>query len=343
MYNEEDVIAETYRRLGKVMEETGESYELLFVNDGSQDRCAAIIADLARTDRHIRMIDFSRNFGHQIAVSAGLDYARGQSVVIIDADLQDPPEVIPRMLEKWREGYDVVYGRRRKREGETLFKRFTAFAFYRVLSVLTGGTIPKDTGDFRLIDRKVCDAMKRLNERNRFLRGMINWVGFKQTAVEYDREERWAGKTKYPLKKMLKFAADGIFSFTYKPLKLATYIGFILSISGFVYLLYVLYQRLFTDNTLTGWASIIAVNLVFNGITLLILGIIGEYVGRIYEEVKGRPLYIIQDKIGFPAEKTGLSEDNRNGKERESGQANGREAELSGTTGRGENSHEETS
>jgi glycosyltransferase involved in cell wall biosynthesis len=302
MYNEEEVIAETYKRLKKVMDETGEPYELVFVNDGSRDRSAAIIAELAQTDDCIRLIDFSRNFGHQIAVTAGLDYAQGQSIVIIDADLQDPPEVIPRMLEKWREGYDVVYGKRLKRQGETFFKKFTAFAFYRILGALTNDSIPKDTGDFRLIDRKVCDAMKKLPEKNRFLRGMINWVGFKQIAVEYVRDERWAGETKYPLKKMLKFASDGIFSFTYKPLKLATYIGFLLSASGFLYLLYVLYQRLFTSSTQTGWASIIAVNLVFNGIILVILGIIGEYIGRIYEEVKGRPLYIVREKIGFPEE-----------------------------------------
>lgn len=203
------------------------------------------------------------------------------------------------MLEKWREGYDVVYGKRLKRQGETFFKKFTAYLFYRILGALTDDNIPKDTGDFRLIDRKVCDAMKQLNEKNRFLRGMINWVGFKQTAVEYIREERWAGETKYPLKKMLKLATDGIFSFSYKPLKLATYIGFLLSASGFLYLLYVLYQRLFTLNTQTGWASIIAVNLIFNGITLVILGILGEYVGRIYEEVKGRPLYIVKEVIGL--------------------------------------------
>jgi dolichol-phosphate mannosyltransferase len=299
MYNEEEVIAETYHRLKKVMDETGESYELVFVNDGSRDRSAAIIADLARIDDHMRLIDFSRNFGHQIAVTAGLDYAQGQSVVIIDADLQDPPEVIPQMLEKWREGYDVVYGKRLKRQGETAFKKFSAFAFYRILGALANDNIPKDTGDFRLIDRKVCDAMKAFHEKNRFLRGMVNWVGFKQVALEYVRDERWAGETKYPLKKMLKFAADGIFSFTYKPLKLATYIGFLLSISGFLYLVYVLYQRLFTNYTQSGWASIIAVNLVFNGITLIILGIIGEYVGRIYEEVKGRPLYIVKEEIGF--------------------------------------------
>jgi dolichol-phosphate mannosyltransferase len=299
MYNEEEVIAETYHRLKKVMDETGESYELVFVNDGSRDRSASIIADLAHTDDHMRLIDFSRNFGHQIAVTAGLDYAQGQSVVIIDADLQDPPEVIPQMLEKWREGYDVVYGKRLKRQGETAFKKFSAYAFYRILGALANDNIPKDTGDFRLIDRKVCDAMKAFHEKNRFLRGMVNWVGFKQVALEYVRDERWAGETKYPLKKMLKFAADGIFSFTYKPLKLATYIGFLLSISGFLYLVYVLYQRLFTNYTQSGWASIIAVNLVFNGITLIILGIIGEYVGRIYEEVKGRPLYIVKEEIGF--------------------------------------------
>lgn len=299
MYNEEEVIKETYNRLKEVMDQSSESYELLFVNDGSKDRSAQIIAELARTDKNIRLIDFSRNFGHQIAVTAGMDYARGQAVVIIDADLQDPPEVIPRMLEKWREGYDVVYGKRLKRQGETFFKKFTAYLFYRILGALTDDNIPKDTGDFRLIDRKVCDAMKQLNEKNRFLRGMINWVGFKQTAVEYIREERWAGETKYPLKKMLKLATDGIFSFSYKPLKLATYIGFLLSASGFLYLLYVLYQRLFTLNTQTGWASIIAVNLIFNGITLVILGILGEYVGRIYEEVKGRPLYIVKEVIGL--------------------------------------------
>lgn len=299
MYNEEEVIKETYNRLKEVMDQSSESYELLFVNDGSKDRSAQIIAELARTDKNIRLIDFSRNFGHQIAVTAGMDYARGQAVVIIDADLQDPPEVIPRMLEKWREGYDVVYGKRLKRQGETFFKKFTAYLFYRILGALTDDNIPKDTGDFRLIDRKVCDAMKQLNEKNRFLRGMINWVGFKQTAVEYIREERWAGETKYPLKKMLKLATDGIFSFSYKPLKLATYIGFLLSASGFFYLLYVLYQRLFTLNTQTGWASIIAVNLIFNGITLVILGILGEYVGRIYEEVKGRPLYIVKEVIGL--------------------------------------------
>jgi len=299
MYNEEAVIEETCKRLMKVMDGTGVSYELLFVNDGSRDRSADIIRNIAAGDKKVRLVDFSRNFGHQAAVSAGLDYAAGQAVVIIDADLQDPPEVIPQMLEKWREGYDVVYGKRIKRKGETVFKKVTAYLFYRFLKLMTNENIPTDTGDFRLIDRKVCDAMKRLNEKNRFLRGLVNWVGFRQTAVEYVRDERWAGETKYPLKKMLKFAADGIISFTYKPLKLATYLGFLLSAGGFLYLLYVLYQRIFLNSTAWGWASIIGINLVFNGITLIILGIIGEYVGRIYEEVKGRPLYIVREEVGF--------------------------------------------
>ena len=303
MYNEEEVIEETYHRLKKVMDQIGESYELVFVNDGSRDRSAQIISDLAKTDENIRLIDFSRNFGHQIAVTAGLDYVQGEAIVIIDADLQDPPEVIPQMLEKWREGYDVVYGKRLKRQGETAFKKITAHVYYRVLGALTDGNIPTDTGDFRLIDRKVCEAIKKLPEKNRFLRGMVNWVGFNQIPVEYVRDERWAGETKYPFKKMLKFAADGIFSFTYKPLKLATYIGLFLSVVGFLYLLVVLFQKLFTDTALTGWASIMAVTLVFHGITLVILGIIGEYIGRIYEEVKSRPLYIVKETIGFKNDK----------------------------------------
>ncbi|NLC43154.1 MAG: glycosyltransferase family 2 protein [Clostridiales bacterium] len=303
MYNEEEVIEETYHRLKNVMDKIGESYELVFVNDGSKDRSAQIISDLAKTDENIRLIDFSRNFGHQIAVTAGLDYVQGEAIVIIDADLQDPPEVIPQMLEKWREGYDVVYGKRLKRQGETAFKKASAHVYYRVLGALTDGNIPRDTGDFRLINRKVCEAIKELPEKNRFLRGMVNWVGFNQIAVEYVRDERWAGETKYPLKKMLKFAADGIFSFTYKPLKLATYIGLFLSVIGFLYLLVVLFQRLFTDTALTGWASLMAVTLVFHGITLVILGIVGEYIGRIYEEVKGRPLYIVKETIGFKNDK----------------------------------------
>jgi len=299
MYNEEAVIEETYKRLKKVMDGTGEPYELLFVNDGSRDQSAAIIKGLAGRDSTVRLIDFSRNFGHQAAVTAGLDAAAGDAIVIIDADLQDPPEVIPQMLTKWREGYDVVYGKRIKRQGESFFKKTTAFIFYRLLRALTDCDIPVDTGDFRLIDRKVCNVIKNLHEKNRFLRGLVSWVGFRQTPVEYVRDERWAGETKYPLKKMLKFASDGIVSFSYKPLRLATYLGFFLSLASFLYLLVVLYKKWFTHNTVAGWASIIGINLLFNGIVLMMLGIIGEYIGRIYEEAKNRPLYIIREKVGF--------------------------------------------
>lgn len=310
MYNEEEVIPRTYRRLKGVMDGTGEPYEFVFVNDGSRDRSAEIVKELCQTDPNVRLIDFSRNFGHQVAISAGMDYAQGKAVIVIDADLQDPPEVIPDMIRKWKEGYDVIYGKRLKRKGETVFKKTTALMFYRLLRSLTSVDIPVDTGDFRLIDRKVCDALSGLKEKNRFIRGMVSWVGFNQTSVEYVREERAAGETKYPLKKMIRFALDAITSFSYKPLKLATYIGFVLSLSSFLYLLIVLYQKLFTNSTEPGWASIIAINLFFNGIVLLMLGVIGEYIGRIYDESKNRPLYIVKETKGFGTKK-GSTEDDR--------------------------------
>jgi len=294
VYNEEAVIHETYRRLTRVMEAIGEPYELLFVNDGSRDRTAEIIEGLAESDQCVVLLDFSRNFGHQIAITAGMDYARGDAIVIIDADLQDPPELIPQMIEKWQEGYEVVYARRSKRNGETLFKKWTASLFYRTLSALTEINIPLDTGDFRLIDRKVCDAMHSIREKNRFVRGLVSWVGFRSTAIEYVREERFAGETKYPLKKMLRFSMDGITSFSYKPLKLATYLGFMISFTSFIYLVISLGLRLFTTSTVAGWTSLIACLLLLNGVILIILGILGEYVGRIYDETKNRPLYILR-------------------------------------------------
>jgi len=299
MYNEEEVIEETYRRLREVMERSGEGYELVFVNDGSRDRTVEIVEGLCRKDPNVRFINFSRNFGHQIAITAGMDYAQGQAIVVIDADLQDPPEVILQMIAKWKEGYDVVFGRRLKRKGETPFKKLTALMFYRLLRSMTNVEIPVDTGDFRLIDRKVADVLKGLKEKNRFVRGLVSWVGFRQTSVEYVREERWAGETKYPLRKMLRFAMDGITSFSHKPLRLATYIGFTLSGVSFLYLLVVLFQALFTNTTQPGWASIVAINLFFNGIMLVLLGIIGEYIGRIYDESKNRPLYIVREVKGF--------------------------------------------
>ncbi|HBR03379.1 MAG TPA: glycosyltransferase [Ruminiclostridium sp.] len=296
MYNEEAVLHETYRRLSNVMEGFGEGYEIIFINDGSRDKTREIISELCGSDPHVKLIDFARNFGHQVAITAGMDYASGECMVIIDGDLQDPPELIPDMVKIWRSGFDVVYGKRKSRQGETFFKKFTAKAFYRILAHMTDVNIPVDTGDFRLIDRKVCEALKQLPERSRYVRGLMSWVGFKQTAIEFERNERFAGETKYPLKKMLKLATDGIMSFSYKPLKLATWLGTIISLLSFIYLIAVLIQKLFFPGSAgAGWTSLIAVSLFLNGITLLILGIIGEYIGRIYDEAKGRPLYVIKE------------------------------------------------
>ena len=298
VYNEEPVIEETYKRLTAVMEQTGGPYEIIFINDGSIDSSAIIIKKIAESDNHIRLVDFSRNFGHQPAITAGMDYAKGDAVVIIDADLQDPPEVILQMIDKWKEGYEVVYGKRTERKGETFFKKSTANLYYRFLRFMTSVDIPVDTGDFRLIDRKVIEAMKRINEKNRYVRGLISWVGFRQTYVEYTREKRFAGETKYPLKKMIALAINGIASFSYKPLKFATSFGILLSCFGFIYMIIVIFQRLFTDTTIQGWASLIIILLFTQGITLIVLGLIGEYIGRIYDEAKDRPVYIVREEIG---------------------------------------------
>ncbi|MFE0620085.1 glycosyltransferase family 2 protein [Priestia aryabhattai] len=303
VYNEEEVIHETYRRLTEVMRSMKEAYELLFVNDGSRDRTAEIIKEYSEQDPAVVLLDFARNFGHQIAITAGMDYARGEAVVVIDADLQDPPELILEMIEKWKQGFDVVYAKRTKRKGETYFKKQTAAMFYRFLRAMTDIDIPLDTGDFRLLDRKVCNQMNSIQEKNRFVRGLVSWVGFKQIAVEYERDERLAGESKYPLKKMLKLSMDGITSFSYKPLKLASYAGVTLSGVGFIYLLVVLYLKLFTDSTITGWSSLIVIQLFFSGIILIILGMIGEYIGRIYDETKNRPLYIVREKYQLETRK----------------------------------------
>ena len=296
VYNEEAVIQETYRRLTWVMKSIGEPYELIFVNDGSRDRTAEMIEKFAESDQCVKILDFSRNFGHQIAITAGMDYACGDAIVIIDGDLQDPPEIIPQMIEKWKQGYEVVYAKRSQRKGETLFKKGTAALFYRLLGKLTEVDIPLDTGDFRLIDRKVCDAMQSIHEKNRFVRGLVSWVGFRQTAIEYVREERYAGETKYSLKKMLQFSMDGITSFSYKPLKMAMYLGFVVSLASFVYLLVSLGEILFTASTTAGWSALIACLMLLNGMILISFGILGEYIGRIYDETKNRPLYILRNK-----------------------------------------------
>jgi dolichol-phosphate mannosyltransferase len=299
VFNEEAVIPECHRRLKEVMDSLHEPYEIIFINDGSRDGSGDQLRSLAASDPNVKVIGFSRNFGHQVAISAGMDHAAGDAVVVIDADLQDPPSVIPAMIAKWKEGYEVVYGKRSERRGESAFKKGTAFLFYRVLRSLTDVDIPTDVGDFRLIDRKVCDVMARIRERNRFVRGIISWIGFRQTAVSYARDKRFAGETKYPLAKMLRFAIDAIIAFSYRPLRLATKLGLLTSVGGFIYLVYVLYLRFFTDQTVQGWTSLIALNLIFNGIVLGILGIMGEYIGRIYDETKGRPFYVIREKVGF--------------------------------------------
>ncbi|HET9599029.1 MAG TPA: glycosyltransferase family 2 protein [Anaeromyxobacteraceae bacterium] len=313
-HNEEAVLAECHRRLKEVMDTTRERYELIFVDDGSRDRTGEMLQDLAALDPNVKVVSFSRNFGHQIAISAGMDHASGDAVIVIDADLQDPPSVILDMIAKWKEGYDVVYGRRGERQGETAFKKATAFFFYRLLRSMTEVDIPTDVGDFRLIDRKVCDVMAGMRERNRFVRGIISWIGFRQTSVTYVREKRFAGETKYPLSKMLRFALDAIFGFSYRPLKLASYLGLATSLAGFAYAAYALYLKFFTTRTVQGWTSIIAMNLVFNGIVLLILGIMGEYIGRIYDESKARPFYVVRDKLGFRAERNDGREQSDDGR-----------------------------
>ncbi|ACL75661.1 glycosyltransferase family 2 protein [Ruminiclostridium cellulolyticum] len=302
VYNEQEVINETFKRLSGVFKNYFMGVEYIFINDGSKDNTYFKLKEIANANTCVRVINFARNFGHQIAITAGMDYAQGDAVVIIDADLQDPPEVILQMVEQWNQGYEVVYGKRLQREGETFFKKLTAKMFYRFLDSMTDVKLPVDVGDFRLIDRKVCDAMKCLPERSRYVRGLVSWVGFKQTSVEYRREKRFAGETKYPLKKMLKLAGDGIFSFSYKPLKLATFAGMLVSVISFIYLIVVLVQKLVKNNVASGWASSMAVSLLFNGVMLIVIGIMGEYVGRIYEEVKARPLYVVGELMGFEDE-----------------------------------------
>ncbi len=295
IFNEYDNLPELYRRVGQVMDSTGEPWELVLVDDGSRDRSTERILELARQDQRVRPVIFARNFGHQIAVTAGLDYARGQAVTIIDADLQDPPEVILDLIARWREGYEVVYATRSEREGETWFKLFTAKLFYKLIYRITDVSIPEDTGDFRLLDRKVVDVIKQMRERHRFLRGMSVWVGFRQTGVTYKRAARFAGETKYPLKKMLKFAGDAITGFSYFPLQLATYLGFIAAGLSIVAIPLVIILRLAnTLHALTGQATTLIAVLFLGGVQLISLGILGEYIGRIYDEVKGRPLYIVR-------------------------------------------------
>jgi dolichol-phosphate mannosyltransferase len=277
------------------MEQNREPWELIMIDDGSQDGSTDLIRNLRSKDPRVRPVIFARNFGHQIAVTAGMDYSRGEAIVIIDADLQDPPELILEMIEKWREGYEVVYAVRSKREGETWFKEFTASLFYRLIYRITDVDIPLDTGDFRLLDRKVVDVMGKMHERHRFLRGMSVWVGFKQTGVKYERAARLTGQTKYPFRKMLKFAMDAITSFSYFPLQLSMYLGFLAAGIAILAIPVVIVLRASGSQAFFGQATTLISVLFLGGVQLISLGILGEYIGRIYDEVKGRPLYVVSE------------------------------------------------
>lgn len=275
----------------------GMRHELIFIDDGSSDGSYEILRELARADASVRVLRFSRNFGHQIAITAGVDEARGDCVVVIDADLQDPPEVIVPMVEQWRDGFDVVYGVRSERDGETAMKLMTASIFYRLLGRITNVQIPANVGDFRLMSRRMVDQLKLLREKDRFVRGLVSWVGFRQTGVTYHRQARTAGVTKYPLGKMVKFAFDGITSFSTAPLKLATWMGYVAALLAVLYLLSVFVQRAL-GHTVEGWATIMVAMLFLGSVQLICLGILGEYLGRVFTEVKPRPMYVIQERVG---------------------------------------------
>lgn len=299
-YNEEAVLRETHVHLVAVLEQLeGLKFELVYIDDGSRDATLEILRELQAASERVRVVSMSRNFGHQLAATAGLEHAAGDVVVVTDADLQDPPEVIGEMVALWRAGYQVVYGVRAERHGETIFKRWTARVFYRLHNQLSDTKLPLDAGDFRLLDRRVVDVLLKMPERDRFLRGMISWIGFKQVAVMFVRAPRRAGVSKYPLFKMLRFAIDGVISFSFTPLRLALWMGFSSLGVAFTAIIYAIIIRLYTDNWVRGWASIFTAVLFLGGIQLITLGIVGEYVGRIYAEVKQRPLYVVQQRLGF--------------------------------------------
>jgi len=295
IFNEFESLPELHRRVAEVMDGIGEPWELLLIDDGSTDGSTDRIRELAAQDARLRPIIFARNFGHQIAVTAGLDYSRGDAVVIIDADLQDPPELIAEMAARWREGYEVVYAVRAEREGESAFKLWTASLFYRIIYRITDVKIPMDTGDFRLMDRKVVNVMNTMREKARFLRGMSAWVGFRQIGVPYKRAARFAGTTKYPFRKMLKLAITAITGFSHLPLQIATWIGFVAAGISMIFIPVVIIERLIGNQAFFGQATTLVMVLFLGGVQLICLGILGEYIGRIYDEVKGRPLYITRE------------------------------------------------
>jgi len=302
-FNEEEALRETNKRLVTALEHSHQGFEIIYVDDGSTDSTREVLRELQARDLRVRVVRFSRNFGHQVAITAGIEHAGGHAVIILDADLQDPPEVIPQFVAKWLDGYDVVYGVRSERDGETPFKRWTAKFFYRLMGHLSDAPIPVDTGDFRLMDRRVVNAMLSMPERDRFVRGMVSWLGFSQIGVPYRREARIAGVTKFSLFKMIRFALDAIFSFSTLPLRLATWVGFAasgLSIMGILVIL--LDKYLGVPGMVKGWTSTVIAVLFIGGVQLICLGIIGEYVGRIYGESKRRPLYVVRERLGFDAQ-----------------------------------------
>ena len=300
IYNEEGNIQKLYDRITKVMDSTGESWELVTVNDGSRDRSTELIEELSKKDHRVKMVNFARNFGHQMAVTAGLHHSRGEAVVIIDADLQDPPELILEMIERWKAGYQVVYAVRQERKGESWFKLFTAKLFYRMIYRITDVNIPLDTGDFRLMDRKVVDALNSMPEHNRFIRGMTSWIGFKQTGVTYVREAREWGETKYPLKKMVKFATDAVTGFSYFPLQVMIYVSFVLGVLAILMIPIIAILRLILGfQFLGGQVTNIVLLLLLSSFQLFFLFVMGQYVARIYDETRGRPLYIVANTVGF--------------------------------------------
>ena len=298
-YNEEEVIHTLHHRLTEVVSALKINYEIILVDDGSRDKTWELMQTMAQADPHLKCIKLSRNFGHQMALTCGLDQAKGEVILVIDADLQDPPELLPKMLEKWREGFDVAYGKRSSRAGETAAKKFFAFAFYRILTKIAGVNIPEDTGDFRLLSRPALEALLSLRERHRFIRGMVSWVGFNQTPVFYQRAERFAGETKYPFRKSLILAFNAIVSFSYAPLRLATFLGF--GISGFAVLyIFIVIGLKLAGISFPGYTSIMATILLLGGTQLVVLGIIGEYIGRIFEQGQSRPLYVVDLIAGNP-------------------------------------------
>lgn len=304
-YNEEEVLDILYARLGKLANDNKDyAFEFLFVNDGSRDKTLETIKGYADMDERVAYVNLSRNFGKEIAMIAGLDHVSGDATVLIDADLQDPPELIPEMIKYWEEGYDDVYAKRKSRDGETWLKKFTSTTFYRILERSTRVPIQKDTGDFRLLDRRAVEALKQFRESERYTKGMFSWIGFNKKEITYDRDPRAAGQTKWNYGKLINFAIDGITSFTTGPLRFSTYMGVLISFAAFIYLLVVVFQAIFIGNTLAGYPSMMAVILFLGGVQLLSLGIIGEYIGRIFNETKQRPLYFVEEYHNGTVKKT---------------------------------------